>query len=249
VFLIVACFSAGSLDQKPQRANRAACFLGGRSGFWRGVLCAVFGRGRGRGSLIYPSKHRRTLEPDEQAQARQGGLIWAQALIVPAMERAADPEAYRTGLASDPRPFSRLQCPMSGHGRAAAGRIPRCRRGLDGLLWRDKRVKAGDRYTKGNGRHVAREIVSYRTQLHVFPRARRWRPVRCIAIGLHSLAYNVRCRGAGVSTRLRRLNGGIFRRRDVRQSPGGISRQSGLARAIAYAPGRVIRALHVRVVA
>jgi len=169
------------------------------------------GRGRGPRILYLRRANIDGARADEQAQARQGGLIWRAASIVPAMAERPGSGAYAIG----PLPRHRLSrdCSalMSEWEGCGCARIPRCRRGLDAVCYgaRPKGVKAWrSLYPRAMRRQCSRvSLISYRTQLHrYFSRGRRW-PA---AAGASRSAYNkpclhVRCRRAGGRRRLARF--------------------------------------------
>ena len=208
VFLIAGLFGR-IIDQKRSGAIARLVFLGA-FGFGAVMLGLSLG-GAVAEDLYLPEQTSTALEADEQAQARQGVLIWGQAAIVPAMAERLDPEPIASGLASASG-FLEIAVPYVGKWEGLRLAAYRDIVGVWTVCYGEtKGVKPGDRYTKAQcDAMLARELISYRTRLH------RYFSQETLAARLPvhrdtaytSLAYNVGVGGAGGSTAVRRLNAG-----------------------------------------
>jgi len=241
-------FRAGSSTQKRSGRSRGLC--SGGVCFGRGDVGAVFGRGRGRGSLSPPNKHRRRSSLTNRRKARQGVRTGGSRRSCPAWPSGWIRKAYRVqaclgiGLSRDCGALCRQM------GRAAAGRNTAMSSGLDGLLWRDKRGKALAIAIPRRqcDAMLAREL----TQL---PRAAGTAISRAKPLAgglpvhreyrLHSLAYNV-----GVGGQAGRRGAPVecpgISPADVRQSPGGIQAGNRVWRCCNCARGEDYALLHDR---
>ena len=208
VFLIAGLFGR-IIDQKRSGAIARLVFLGA---FGFGALMLGLSLGGAVAEDLYlPEQTSTAIEPDEQAQARQGGLIWGQASIVPAMAERLDPEPIASGLASA-SDFLEVAVPYVGKWEGLRLAAYRDIVGVWTVCYGEtKGVKPGDRYTKPQcDAMLARELISYRTRLHRY----FTRETLAGRLPVHrdtaytSLAYNVGVGGAGGSTAVRRLNGG-----------------------------------------
>ena len=208
VFLIAGLFGR-IIDQKRSGAIARLVFLGA-FGFGAVMLGLSLG-GAVAEDLYLPEQTSTALEPDDQAQARQGVLIWGQAAIVPAMADRLDPEPIASGLASA-SDFLEIAVPYVGKWEGLRLAAYRDVVGVWTVCYGEtKGVKPGDRYTKAQcDAMLARELISYRARLHRYfsPETLAGRLPVHRDTAYTSLAYNVGVGGAGGSTAVRRLNGG-----------------------------------------
>jgi len=178
---------AGSFDQKRSGAIARLDVPGAFRAFGAVMLGLSLGGSVPRISIL-PEQTSTALEPTKQAQARQGGLIWGRASIVPAMGRRWIRSLSHSGLASASDFLRDCSAPCRQIGRALRCRITAMSSGFGRLAMRDQEgVKPGDAIYQGAcDAMLARELIRLiGTQLHRYSRARRWPP----AAGHRDTAY------------------------------------------------------------